>query len=113
MSMDEKMNSLLKTAIVQSGKLRKNSKYLKNVYVTKINRLNVGACDNLDSNYSFKGDVVITVNIPTQDGINQHEFPCCEISGFALIENNEVNIINGVSIDSGLPRTLQLEYIQK
>lgn len=109
--MDEKIVSLLKTAIVKSGKLRKGSKYLKDACLTKINRLTIVPCDNLDSNYTFKGDAVITVSVPTQYGIDQREFPICEISGFALVENDEANIINGVSIDRGLSQTLELKYL--
>ena len=106
MSMDEKAKSLIKTAIVKSGKLRKDSKCLKNVRITKIESLNVTPCVNPDSNYFFKGDVTITVSKSTESGNDLQEYPCCEVCGLALVENNEAHIINGVSIDRGFTHIL-------
>ena len=55
----EEVNSLVKSAIVNEGKLRINSVYLKKVKISKVERLNVYPCKDHDSNYRFTGCVTV------------------------------------------------------
>ena len=97
----EEVNSLVKSAIVNEGKLRINSVYLKKVKISKVERLNVYPCKNHDSNYRFTGCVTVVKYIETDNGNDTHEFPQCEISGYVMVEDDKVSFSNGISIDKG------------
>ena len=100
----EEVASVVKIAILHEGKLRRNSAFLEDVKISKLETIHLTACENQDSNYSFTGTATITRIIETKNGNDVMEFPNCSISGYAMVEGNNVTIVNGVSVDNGLPQ---------
>ncbi len=101
MLMDEEIISLIRTA-VSTAQLRVNSRRLEHVTLGNIHLTSINPCDNPDSNYSFNGYGDVTQVIDDNSQITN----LCDFSGFAMVKDGVAAIVNGISIDSGLPVSL-------
>lgn len=98
----EKLISMLKGAIV-NGDVKRGSKILENAKISKIETIYVNTCDNPDFNYAFNGVGTVKMTIETGNGDDSFEEPKCEFSGYAMVKDNELSIVKGVSLKRDLP----------
>jgi len=105
---EQTIENRIKEEVLRKQELRLDGSLINGAKISNLEIKKATPCDNPDSNYMYKGcgTIKIAKFVGGSDKPDYQEFPNCDISGFALIEDKEVKLINKTSIDSGLLKQL-------
>lgn len=105
---EETIESRIKKEIFKKKNIRIGSKYITNIELINVVIEEAKKCNNPDSNYYYKGTATAKIHKTSEEGekAEYQEFTACNISGYALIDENHLELVGGTSIDSGLPNNI-------
>ena len=109
---EESIESRIKNEILKKQKDSLNANSNDNIELFNIVINMAEKRDNPDSNYYYKGTASIRIyeHSTGQSKREFQEFGRCDISGDAQIDDNNVGLVNGISIDSSFTKHIKLFF---
>lgn len=104
----ETIESKIRKEILTKQELRLDGMYIHDAQISNVVVEEAKPSQSPDCNYYYKGRGTIRIFKPANDNGKRdyQEYPESKISGYAQIDKEKVTLINGTSIDSGIPRLL-------
>ena len=104
---EDTIESKIRKEILTKQELRLDGMYIHDAQISNVVVEEAKPSQSPDCNY-YKGHGTIRLFKPADDNGKRdyQEYPECKISGFAQIDKEKVTLVNGTSIDSGVPRLL-------
>ena len=109
-NVEETIESRIRKEILKKQNIRFGSKLIPNAEFINVFIEEAKECSNPDSNYCYKGTATVKIWKSTvgEEKLDYKEFSACRISGYALINTNNLELVCGTSVDSGLPQNTNL-----
>ena len=100
----ESLESRIRNEILRKQKNRLNVKSIDKIELVNVIIETVNKCNNPNSNYYYEGSATVREYFPSEvsEKLDYQDKTACKISGYAKIEENNVELIDDVSIDFGL-----------
>lgn len=100
----ESFESRIRNEILRKQKNRLNAKSIDKIELVNVIIEIVNKCNNPNSNYYYEGSATVREYFPSEvsEKLDYQDKTACKISGYAKIEENNVELIDDVSIDFGL-----------
>ena len=101
---EETIESMIKKEILKKTDIRLRAEFISNAELINVVIIEAKKCNNPDSNYCYKGTATVKIYKSSVRGekAEYQEFSACNISGYALIDEKNFELVGGTSVDSGL-----------